>query len=852
MADPLLRHHLRRFHLEHLASTLLLAGFCIALSLSQALAPLDQRIYDRLVASGGSEPDPSILLVMIDEYSLREFGRWPWDRAIHARLIEQLHHQDARAVIYDLLLSEPDTLRPESDQDLARAIADHGRVYLPVHVEQLRGGQLIEALPWRQFAEAAHRLGHVDLVRDEDGLVRSLWLRSGVAQAFWPHIALAVLEDEEPLQALAYQRRSRGQSGARVAMREHPRGIPFARVDYPRVSAADVISGRVPAPLLAGRIVLVGSSVESLGDLVLTPLSPELRVPGVEIHARVLDALMQGRLIETLSPLATVLLGLMVALLAPLWLPFLRPGWTLPLLAGLLLGALTLSALLMQFAQLWWPPAAAMLTVLVAGPLWTWRRLEYSLDYMRRMANRLTRAGEQGGRLAQPAAMEPLLRMFKVLPLKAWRLENRRLGQLQSGGARVEDQAWQGQSARHYPFLRGDEEMELSLLWATPTDADQLEAVVRAMVGRVSAPAPVRGAAFRAVAAMVDAIGMVERRQRGLTRALFASLTRLDQGMLLADACGEVLLANPRLQALLHIDGRPLNGWHVLDLARDLGMESDAWTALIGCACGRGRAEHYLTGRQGEALLLTLRRVEAGGQIGQVLMIELADITEQVHVRRTRSELLHFLSHDLRSPMISILALTEKARQSERPMPANFLDQVDVHARRNLGVAEQFLQLIRVESLERLEMIELDMLPVVESAVDRVGPDARQADVQVRFDYRSDEPVWVRGNHELLERLLINLIGNAVRHSVAGSSVDVRLFCRDGEVCCEVRDRGDGIAPERQAGLFDRLQDNGKGLGLRFVGLVARRHGGRMMLESSPGEGSRFTLALPLLVLDEL
>ena len=60
--------------------------------------------------------------------------------------------------------------------------------------------------------------------------------------------------------------------------------------------------------------------------------------------------------------------------------------------------------------------------------------------------------------------------------------------------------------------------------------------------------------------------------------------------------------------------------------------------------------------------------------------------------------------------------------------------------------------------------------------------------------------------------------------------------------------------PARRTGLqlFSQLQEDGKGLGLRFVGLVASRHGGRMLLESQPGEGSRFTLALPVLVLDEL
>jgi CHASE2 domain-containing sensor protein/signal transduction histidine kinase len=851
VTDSLLRQHLHRFHLEHLGLTLLLALLCVLLSLSGALGLLDRRLYDTLVTALPAEPEPDILIVAIDDFSLRQLGRWPWDRALHARLISRLQEQGAAAVVYDVMLAEPDNQRPDSDQALAAAIAAHGRVYLPVHVEQLRGGQLVEGLPWRQFAEAAHRLGHVDLVRDSDGVVRSLWLRSGVGQAFWPHITLALLEDESPLLAQQFQRRERGQGGQRVNVREYPRRIPFNRMDFPRVSAADVVDGRVPAQLLAGRTVLVGATAEGLGDLFRTPMG-DLAMPGVEIHARVLDALLQQRMIDAAGPLSSVLLSLLLALIAPLLLPFLRPRWGLLLLALLALAGLLLSVVLLR-AQLWWSPAAALLTLAAAGPLWTWRRLEYSLAYLREVVARMLRPGEQAGRLVQPADLAPLLRMLKVLPLRAWRLENRTQTELQIGGEAVEDASWQGQSARHYPFQRGSDQLELSLLWRTPALAGQMENTIRAMLGRVSAPAPAEGAALRPVAEFVDRLGGMERRQRGLTRALHAGLAKLDQGVLVADACGEVLLANTRLLIQLELDGRPLHGWHLLDLARDLRLEPTAWAGLVAAALEQGVARHELLGRHGESLALQLSRVEAGGQVGQILLLEVSDVTELVRVRNTRAELLQFLSHDLRSPMISILALTEKMRQSpgDTRLP-DFLDQLDLHARRNLGIAEQFLQLIRVESMPRIDMIELDMLPVVESAVDKLRAEAQAADVVLRVEYRDDEPVWVRGNHELLARLLTNLLSNAVRHSVPGSSVDVHLYAAEGEVCCDVRDRGPGIAPERQPGLFSQLQDGGKGLGLRFVALVARRHGGRVTVDSQPGEGARFTLALPALALDEL
>src|SRR5699024_6357491 len=118
-----------------------------------------------------------------------EIGRWPWDRRVHAQIINRLHEQGARAIIMDLILSEPDRAHPDSDEALVKAIAKAGDVYLPVHVEQLHSnGQLIEVLPYAPFARAAKGLGHVDLELDADGVARSVYLRSGIGQPWWPHI----------------------------------------------------------------------------------------------------------------------------------------------------------------------------------------------------------------------------------------------------------------------------------------------------------------------------------------------------------------------------------------------------------------------------------------------------------------------------------------------------------------------------------------------------------------------------------------------------------------------------------------------------------------------------------------
>ena len=119
---------------------------------------------------------------------------------------------------------------------------------------------------------------------------------------------------------------------------------------------------------------------------------------------------------------------------------------------------------------------------------------------------------------------------------------------------------------------------------------------------------------------------------------------------------------------------------------------------------------------------------------------------------------------------------------------------------------------------------------------------------------RQDD-VWVRGSTHRLERLLRNLVDNAIKYTPEGGTITLSLF-RDGDwACLEVSDTGIGIAPEHLPHIFDRFYrvdearargDGGSGLGLAIVRSIAEQHGGRVTVASEPGKGSRFTVWLKL------
>ena len=156
-----------------------------------------------------------------------------------------------------------------------------------------------------------------------------------------------------------------------------------------------------------------------------TPLAGQGELmAGVEINANIFDALRRGQLIQGLSPVPTLLLGVLLALITPLLLPLVLPRWSIPLVLASLGLTLAVCYGLLALFGLWFAPAAALLSAIVAYPLWTWRRLEYSMAYMRNALARLAEYSDLNRRLTEPAPMSRMLRMLdQVLPVRAWRLQ---------------------------------------------------------------------------------------------------------------------------------------------------------------------------------------------------------------------------------------------------------------------------------------------------------------------------------------------------------------------------------------------------------------------------------------------
>jgi signal transduction histidine kinase len=329
------------------------------------------------------------------------------------------------------------------------------------------------------------------------------------------------------------------------------------------------------------------------------------------------------------------------------------------------------------------------------------------------------------------------------------------------------------------------------------------------------------------------------------------SLAQMADGVIVSDTQANIVLINPK--ALSHLgqpaDADPVGRALLPGLANLITVEGDDWSRRLRHVLWEGLSEQFeARDAQSRDLLIHLTPFMDRGQRIRGVIITLSDISPFKISERQRREMLDFLSHDLRSPLVSIIALTQIAEQrgnSELPQ------QVRSAARRTLDLAESFVQLTRAEHLDRTALTEVDLVFVAESVREQIRPQAERRGIRLR---QRVEPAQARvmGDGALLERALMNLLDNAVKYSPAGSEVWLGLRPEDGQIHCWVADTGPGITHSDQERLFQRFQrldpdprTRGAGLGLAFVKTVVDRHGGRIEVDSESGRGSCFSLWLP-------
>ena len=294
-----------------------------------------------------------------------------------------------------------------------------------------------------------------------------------------------------------------------------------------------------------------------------------------------------------------------------------------------------------------------------------------------------------------------------------------------------------------------------------------------------------------------------------------------------------------------------------LRLLRESEVRSLLWVPLIGrdrilgglCLASATLGRQY----DGEDL-----------QLAEELARRASVSLENAHLYRAaeraiaaRDEVLAVVAHDLRNPLGTIMMQSSllQRRIDEPQSPARKAsERIERAADRMNRLIEDLLDITRVETGQlALERAGLRTLDVAAEAVEAQRTLAAAASIELRLAV-AEYPPDVFGDHHRVLQVFENLIGNAIKFTPTGGCITVGVVPEAGSVLCYVRDTGRGIPTEQLPHVFDRFwqarrsreeRRSGAGLGLAIVKGIVDAHGGRIWVESAPGEGSTFYFTLP-------
>ena len=246
-----------------------------------------------------------------------------------------------------------------------------------------------------------------------------------------------------------------------------------------------------------------------------------------------------------------------------------------------------------------------------------------------------------------------------------------------------------------------------------------------------------------------------------------------------------------------------------------------------------------------------------------LILLFFRDLTPAWRIERMRADFVANASHELRTPLASILGFIETLQGPARNDAAareRFLDIMRDQAKRMTRLIDDLLSLSRIEMRAHLPVTtDVDFSAVIAQVIDELTPLAQERSVDIALA-APEEPVWVLGDQDELQRMVENVIENAIKYGESGQKVEVQLRRLDASVSSKlaielsVRDYGPGIAPEHLPRLTERFyrvdatasrQRGGTGLGLALVKHIVNRHRGRLAIESELGRGTTVRVALP-------
>ncbi|MDI6641105.1 MAG: ATP-binding protein, partial [Elusimicrobiota bacterium] len=244
-----------------------------------------------------------------------------------------------------------------------------------------------------------------------------------------------------------------------------------------------------------------------------------------------------------------------------------------------------------------------------------------------------------------------------------------------------------------------------------------------------------------------------------------------------------------------------------------------------------------------------------GEKLGVVTVLR--DITLEKEIDKMKDDFLHSITHDLRNPMTSIRGFLKflsdgiggPLTQQQRKM----IETIDRASSRLLGMINDILDLAKLESGRiDLQLVKCDLLQIANRVLELLQPQIEKKQIRIKVELLDGKKeAVIVADVQLMERLLNNLVGNAIKFTPENGSISVLISDMEDKVETKVIDTGEGIPQEYLNVIFDKFKQvtgqrkGGTGLGLAICKYIVEAHKGKIWVESKLNEGSKFCFYIP-------
>lgn len=325
---------------------------------------------------------------------------------------------------------------------------------------------------------------------------------------------------------------------------------------------------------------------------------------------------------------------------------------------------------------------------------------------------------------------------------------------------------------------------------------------------------------------------------------LDTTISSIQDGVILIDEADNILLINPAARKAFGMGIADLTGQPVLQ-----AIINNDFAGILESISENPLKHHEIAFDDGRVFNTQYVPIPA---IGAVITLE--EITHLKMLDRLKSDFIHTISHDLRSPLTAIMGYVELL---DRVGPLNdqqkqFVRHVQNSAQNITTLVNDLLDLGRIEAGFDTRKDEVALETIIRYTLDNLNQQIIERNQNLILEIEKDLPT-LRGNPIRLRQLVDNLLVNAVKYTPVNGSLTVKLFTENEQIIFEVIDTGVGIPATDQPHIFEKFyrasnapkNTPGTGLGLAIVKSIVENHDGRIWLESVVGKGSKFVVVLP-------